>query len=353
MNRTLFSGLIILTLIAVVVAFSLSREAAGPGDSPAGLLMPQLPAQVNEIDWIRVSTAGETVATALRDDGAWVIEEAGGYRADWPVVQALLSGLSSAEIVEPKTANPDYYERLGVQDPSLPDAPGVLVEFRPATGLPGVIIGNEPQGRGGQYLRLADSAQTVLIDRELDAPKTTDGWVDSEIIDISDDEVVEVAITHPDEDDIVARKVSADDENFILQNIPEGMNVRSAWSVNALAGGFSGLEADEVRPADEIDWSGAVRYRVVTVDGLLAEARAVAVSSEDEEDESFWILLEAGTYTTALDGATEQGGEVEAAGRAGEINERTRGWAYRIPGSRHDTMTKTMDELLESAVSDE
>lgn len=349
MNRTLFSGLIILTLIAVIVAVTLSRETAHNGQQPTGLLLPQLAEQVNDIEWVRVTSGGETVATANRQDGYWVVEEAGGYRADWPKLQALLSGLASAQVVEPKTANPDYYERLGVADPSQAGSTGVLVEFAPSSGLPAVVIGNEARGRGGQYLRLADGGQAVLVDREFDVETTVEGWIDRAIVDIAEDEVVEVAITQADGNVVLARKVSADDENFVLQGVPDGMKPKSEWTVNSLAGAFAGLQADEVRPLDEIGWSDAVRYRLVTADGLMVEARAVSVDAGESADEAYWLQLEAGVYTTALDHAADEESEATTSGRAAEINERTRGWAYRVPKYHYDTMTKTMDELLESA----
>ena len=349
MSKKLLLSLVAITAVAAALAFTLSRESISNGELPSGLLLPQLAAQVNDIDWVRVTSGSKTIATARREGEAWVIEEAAGYRADWDVLQALLSGLASARVVEPKTANPDYYDRLGVQDPALPDAPGVLVEFRPETGLPGVIIGNRPQGRDGQYLRLADGGRAMLVDRELDAPKTTEAWMQREVVDIADDEVVEIAITHPGENVIVARKVSADDENFVLQDVPEGRQPKSDWAVNRLAGGFSSLRAEAVRPADEIDWTGAVRYRVVTADGLLLEAQALTPAASEGEEQGHWVQLEAGVYTTALDSATGEDNAAMTTGRAEEINDRVRGWAYRIPESAYDTMTAELEGLLEIA----
>jgi hypothetical protein len=353
MSKTVFNGLIILTLLAVAAAFMLGRETPSTDASPSSLLLPQLEDQVNDVDWLRVSAGGETIATARRDGTAWVIDEAGAYHADWDQLQALLSGLASARVIEPKTRNPDYYDRLGVEDPARPGATGVFVEFQPESGLPGVVVGRQAQGREGQYLRLVDSDQAMLVDREFDLPRTIRGWIESDVIDIADDEVVEVAITHSGDNVVVARKVSADDEDFVLQDVPAGMEPRTQWAVNSLAGGLSNLTAEEVRPADEMDWEGAVRYRVVTADGLLVEAQAVFLLAGGDRDEGHWVRLEAGVYTTALDGASDEEDAALTTGRAQEVNRRVRGWAYRIPKSRFDTMTTAMDGLLEPAVVEE
>ena len=50
------------------------------------------------------------------------------------------------------------------------------------SGLPAVIVGNDAQARDGQYVRLRDEAGSVLIDRSLDLPGETNGWLDRNVI---------------------------------------------------------------------------------------------------------------------------------------------------------------------------
>ena len=52
---------------------------------------------------------------------------------------------------------------------------------------------------------------------------------------------------------------------------------------------------------------------------------------------------EAGLEGTGEEAATQ---EASAAERAADINARVQGWAYAIPGYKHDTLVKRMEDLL-------
>lgn len=353
MSKKHFSWLLGLTVVVVVIVFLLPGETTRDSGFEQQAFLAELEGQVNDIDWLRISAGGEPLATAMRRDGEWVIEEAGAYRADWPQLQALLSGLASAEVREAKTSNPAYYDRLGVEDPATPGSSGVLVEFAEATGLPAVIVGNIASGRDGQYARLAGSEQSVLLDRELDLPPAAEDWLDREVADISDAEVVEVEITQPGGETVLARKVSADDDNFELQNVADGFEPNSDWAVNSLAGGLSSLRLDDVKPAEDLDWTGAVRYRVLTADGLNVEAELVVWQDGEDGDSLHWLRLQAGAWTTAVEEGFDEEAAAGTAERAAEINRRVTGWAYHVPQNKYETMSKRMEDLVRAVEAPE
>ena len=390
MSRKHFSVLLALTFAVALLVLFIPGKTGKESDFDQTLLLPGLQEQVNDLDRLDFTGAGgETIATLSRSEGAWRVEEAAGYRADWERLRKLLADLAQAEIVEPKTANPDYYDRLGVEDVSGPDAGGTQVGFPGESGLAAVIVGNRAQGRSGQYVRLAGAAGSALIDRELDLPASASDWLEKDIVDISDSEVVEVEIVHADGERIVARKASADDEDFVLEDVPEGREIRSAWTVNSLANSLSVLTLEGVAEEGDIDWSEATRFGLVTADGLRVDVDLAAVAqsngSEGEGDAAaadseaeYWIRVRAGLYQTAVGSAVEapedqgvgqvqDGIEAEAEGegsaesptddtttddpaeRAREINERVGGWAYRIPQYKSDSMNKRMEDLLQAA----
>ena len=350
MSRKHFSWLLFLTFVVAGLVLMVPGKTRKESSIEQTVLLPGAAAKVNDIDWLRLTSGGNvTVTTLKREDSVWVVEEASGYRADWEGLKTLLSGLSRAEVIEAKTANPDYYPRLGVEDVSLPDAGGVMIEFSADSGLPALIVGNSAQGRDGQYVRLRDSAESALIDRRLDVSANQSDWLDKIIIDVSDAEVVEVEINHPDGESIKALKFSADDENFKLQGIPEGMEIKSEWNVNALAGALAALDLESVAPDDNFDWNNAVRYRLLTADGLLLESALLAVNADGTTEKEYWIRLQAGLYTTAVESSVEAVDDTsETAARAEAINKRVTGWAYRIPKYTFDSMTRGIDDLLQS-----
>ena len=261
MSRKHFSWLLMVTLLVAAVVLVLPGKTGKESSFGHNAFLPDLAGQVNDIDWLRLTAAGGvTIATFSREAGYWTVEEASGYRADWDTLKGLLSSLSSAEVIEVKTDNPEYYTRLGVEDVGSEKAAGVLVEFSQDSGIPPVIVGNNAKARSGQYARLRDSAESVLIDSRVNLPKQQSGWLDKVIIDISDAEVVEFVIEQSEGEPVRALKASADDENFDLQNIPEGRETKSSWSVNAPANSLADLDLEDVIPADQLGWDGAMKW---------------------------------------------------------------------------------------------
>jgi hypothetical protein len=366
MSRRHFSWLLVTTLVVAAAVLLVPGKTGKDNGFERAALLPGLQEQVNELDWLRFVGPGDAViATLRRADDHWRVEELHGYRADWNRLRTLLADLARAEVIEAKTANPEFYGRLGVADVGAPEATGVRVEFAEATGLPALIIGKRAEGRDGRYARVQGEAASALIDRSLDLPGAREEWLDQAVVDIADSEVVEVEIRHADGERVLARKVSADDEHFQLQDIPEGREVRSAWTVDSLANGLSSLSLETVAPAGEVDWSGAARFGLVTADGLRLDADLARLESPEGGDEAapeHWIRLQAGLYQTAVESAVEAPQAVEGEGaegasavteRAAEINRRVSGWAYRIPKYKYDAMSKRMEDLLQQAAADD
>jgi len=360
MSRKHFSWLLFVSFLVAAMVLFVPGKTGKESSMEQTVLLPGAGAVINEIDWLRLTAAGGvTIATLKREGTAWVVVESSAYRADWDRLKTLLSALSRAEVIEAKTSNPEYYARLGVEDVSLPEAGGVMIEFSEASGLPALIIGKRAQGRNGQYARLRDSAGSALIDQSLNVSAERSDWLDQTIVDIPDAEVVEVQVHHTDGESIKALKTSADNENFVLQDVPDGRAARSEWSVNALAGALASLSLESVAPEDDFDWTGAVRFRLLTADGLLLESELISVEPggeseiEDQAPENeYWIRLHAGLYTTALDSGVEAAGDTSETGaRAETINSRVNGWAYSIPGYTFDSMTQRMEDLLQAAES--
>jgi len=220
MSKKHFSWLLLLTVATLALVLLVPTRTGKESTFERTTLLPELAALVNELDYLKLSSGGSgNVATFERREGSWRVLELSSYPADWSRLKALLSALAAAEVVEEKTSNPEFYSRLGVEDISGDGASGTLIEFAPATGLPALIVGNKATGREGQYVRLAEAQSSALLDRELDLPADRTQWLDQSIIDIADGEVVEVSIRHPDGEEIVATKISADDTDFVLQNL--------------------------------------------------------------------------------------------------------------------------------------
>ena len=375
MSRKHFSWLLVATLLVGVVVFLLPGPTGKESEFDVQPLFPGLAGQVNDIDLVRVIGPGEeTIATLQRKDDAWVVDEFGGYPADWAELKTVLAALAQARVVEQKTANPDYFDRLGVEDISSEDSTATLLRLGADDAAMSVLIGDSAEGRDGQYVRLEGGDRALLIDQPLNLPTAGKDWLQREIIDIADSEVVEVNIRHANGESLAALKTSADDDDFVLQGIPEGREVLSAWSVNNLASALSNLQLDDVTREDQVEFSGASQFSLLTADGLEIKAEIVTV------DEQHWLRLNAAVREVEVvetekeessdpenpgpgelaagegqadespeDAAdTQDDPEAETRLRAENINQRVSGWAYAIPAYKAEIMNKRMADVLKT-----
>jgi len=374
-----FIYLAVVTVIALVLVFIGSPTDKSSEKSAADeLLLPAIAAEINQVDHVEIVTAGDTtVATLVKKDEAWQVEQMGGYRADWPKLQKLLAALAQAKVVEPKTDKPEYYARLGVEDVSNPGAGGVLVRLGVGDQLTGVVIGHAAEGRRGQYVRLQDSTASALVDQVFEVPKETLAWADSKIIDINSSQVAEVEIIHPESARVLVTKVSADETDFTLEGLPEDREIKSSWAVNSLGSVFTLLNMQSVRPADSVDWSNAVKLRLLTFSGI--EILAELVKSGDEYLLRLHATHPAAAVVPKADAAPVAGQEAEqetqtpgddadrqvadnpeeksaadtakqaaedVANQVKEINDKVDGWAFGITKAKYDNMVKKPEDLL-------
>lgn len=349
MSRKVFSLLALaLALVLAAVFLLLPAKTARDGIGTRADLLPGLVTRVNDVDRMVVVGAGDRIeATINRDADGWSVAELGAYPADLDTVRAVLAGLAQAEVIEQKTANPDYYSRLGVEDVSRPGATGRRLDLFAGEQEWSLIVGKEAPNRGGFYLRQADATYSVLADFDENIPKDPAGWVNRRVIDIVAGEVAEVKIVHPDGETLTAHKTSADETDFTLLELPEGRELVSAWSINSLGSALSTLDFESVEPqesGESHDWEQAVNVHTVLFSGLKIDAQLLR-----EEDGDF-IKLQA---SAPFQAAEEENAELQT--RVGDINRRVSDWIYRIPAFKAKAMLKRQEDLLrelESASGD-
>ena len=341
-----FAYLLVATILALVaVLVFVPRENVVENSAVDTLLLPGLADRINDVDRVEILTAGDTVvATLSRTAADWQLEQMDGYHADWPKLQELLAGLAQAKVVEVKTDKPQYYAQLGVEDVSTQDAESVLVKLSIGDETTGILIGNQAQGRAGQYVRLQDSAASALLDRTLDVSTEQLDWADKRIIDINASEVAEVEIIHPEGERVFVTRISADQTDFDLVGLPPGREIQSSWSVNSFASSLALLDLESVRPVDSVDWQAAVNMRLLTFSGMEIMADMV------EADGHYLLRLHASHPAAQVvdfrnDDIAQQAAE-DVAKSVDEINQRVSGWAYGIAKYKFEGMVKTRDEIL-------
>jgi len=353
--KSKFLYLAVLTLLAVLVVW-----VYGPGDATsenpvAGtLFLPAIAQQINKVNKVEVISAGNnTVATLVKTGDGWQFEQMGAYQANWVRLQALLAGLAQARVVEPKTDKPEYYARLGVEDIETAVAGSVLVRISIGDQSTGILVGHQASGRPGQYVRLQGVAASALVDRKFDVSTEPLDWAEASIIDINASEVAEVEIIHPQGERLLVTRISADQIDFDFVGLPQDREINSSWAVNSLGSVFSMLDMETVQTADSVDWTEAVRMRMLMFSGV--EILADMIAGGD----GFLLRLSAGhpaadvvkSRAGADDDSIEQQAiekraAIEVAETVEKINRRVSGWAYGISEQKYAAMSKKPEDLL-------
>ena len=156
-----FAALAVAAVVSAVVAiavYSSSVQWSSVTESGEPLVA-GLRAHAKTISEVEVDQ-GDKKITLERKGKDWVLAEHDSYVADPKKVDALLAGLSKAQLVEAKTSMKDKYPLLGVEDPGTKDAKSVLVRLVDDQGkdVTSVIVGNKRQdtlgvGGSGTYVR--------------------------------------------------------------------------------------------------------------------------------------------------------------------------------------------------------
>ena len=113
--------LILLSATVVLVAAAIYALAGGDRAVTPAIraerMFPGLAARLGDLTWIRVSR-GAAKADLNLVAGRWVVIEKGNYLAAPGRMRQLLLGLADLTLDEPKTARPELFARLDLDDPS-------------------------------------------------------------------------------------------------------------------------------------------------------------------------------------------------------------------------------------------
>ena len=242
---------ILLAAFAVLLVLLVVGQRSG--SSPAGTgapLIAGLEAALGDIERVTVTKAnGETVATLEKRPDNWVVSDKHGYVANASKLRQALTALGEARVLEQKTANPELYGRLGVEDVTAPDAAGISVALTaPGRELPTVILGNA-EGAKYRYARRAGETQSYLIDRNPDVPRVAAQWVDSVVVDVRGERVREVVITHADGEVVRISKTGPELANFEVADVPNGRELSYPGVANVVGNALRELNLEDVEPA--------------------------------------------------------------------------------------------------------
>jgi len=287
----------------------LGTPAAPRSDLEGELVLPgfaQMRAVATEI---RITLADESY-TLFATPGGWRLQGTDGYPIRADRLNELAGGLETLVWDAPRTRDPAKMNAIGLGDPRQ-GGNGVLVEV---VGAEGRVNAALLTGRKDEhiYVRRPDEAQAYRVTGSLPPLYSAEAWLDLDIIDLNGDAVSAVRLTDASGASLYLQRTIGSSERAFRPAPPhETYELVSRLATTGPALALTRFQPIGVRPASNLKTRAVGSHITQTHDGLEVEVRPY------READGFFVTLR----------AIEAG---EGAQRGAAINERARGWAFRI-----------------------
>ncbi len=340
-----FDKFVIVALLILIFgggAFLYSQqESEKHADQQAGHVFSNaLVQRINEVAALKIASK-ETEVNLIFVGDQWVLQEKANYPADFSKVKKLIVGISDFKTIEAKTTEPEKYGRLGVQDVGESgDIDSSRIDFMSKAGniIESVLIGKNKEARvagasSALYVRKAAEAKSWLVSGDVHLPSNVLDWLDNSIVDIKPAEIQAVTIKNSDDTQLSIKKATAEDEHFVVLDLPEGETLKSESIADGLANSLQSLSFIDVMSRDAaniVDVTPTVA-EFSTFDGLQISAKLYEIEAKH------FLLLNAHAM---LD-------EQAAKDKASKFDARLAPWAFEIAAAKTSAMKKSLADFIE------
>ena len=347
-------------VVAAGIAIS-SRQAANQAPFARQPLFPGLEQQIETIAKIDIGTSSGNISIARDARGGWMLPDRGGWPANFDVVRKAILAVAKLDAVERRTARAENHGALLLAAPDdtgqAASGKGYRFSLFDAGGKPlaALILGKvqtPPSGTraGIAFARKDGEAQTYLVQGDINLPLQISDWIDRALFDIAEARIASVTLTPPSGPAYDINRASPD-ASFTITKTPKGKVLVLDELPANIARAVSLLPLDDVSPADKIDFTGAFQARHHLFDGLVLTSWTVL------RDKSRWTRFEASFDPVQAEAAAKAGLlekdtkllKPEAVQKQiAEINARTKGWAFKLPGMKAADLTRDYHDLFKT-----
>ncbi len=291
--------------------------------------------RINEVQSIELRQ-NDNVATILRAEGGWIIQERENYKVASDKVIALLRGIALSDRREPKTANKSRFPRLELGEKALQislkdDTDGSLLEFDMGKRT------GSPNGRSLTYVFQERDTRSWLVTELAEASSEPAWWLENDLLSIDEKRVSDVKVGGV----WLTRKL--DETNFVMQGLREGEEALAYWQLRDPARIIAGLSFEDVRKLSNPLTDPVQTATMSTHDGLTITATLF------DMDGHTWVQLDAafdeemrGEGASGVLEAAPEDGEAEAVA----IRSMTEGWVFQLSSSDAEVLKRSRDEFL-------
>jgi Domain of unknown function (DUF4340) len=340
MNRQRLSILLVAALLVLGLALFLStRRNAGSELTQSGPLLPGFNAQSEGLSTLSIRKGSGTPQVTLKRSGdQWAVLQRNDYPADVSRLRKLILALNDAKIIEAKTKEPANFAIIGVEDATQPAAAGTEIDYTIKDGAHSLIIG-KPVGEGNFVRRVGDN-QSYQVSPGIYVESEPRSWIDNKLFELPIGSIQKVDVklaggpsyslhrvaappapkTPPAASAASAAPEPPAESPFVLEGVPAGRKAADAATLAPSVSALSGLTADDVGQASDVDFSKPSTAIFTMKDGGIVTVTGTVVGDKH------WITVS---------------GIKDAA-----FAEKSKGRAYELAGYRYEGIFRSLDQLL-------
>jgi hypothetical protein len=308
--------------------FGVARAPDTNMTEDAGKLMfPGLAPKLADAARIEITHQGKTLVIGRKGD-VWGLADRGLYPVQREKLRAMLTALTELRLTEKRTADANELSRLGLEDPSKPDATSNLLRVLDAGGKPiaALVVGHRRMRTRGDvpdtvYVRRPDDSQSWLAESKLEVDANPQTWLDRDILNIAHDRIVSVAVTRGSDRLEFAR----DGEKLVLKSPSEHPALEN-YKLDDVGRALETLTLQDVRPAKDAPGEPVAESVFTRDDGLAVTVRVLHAGKD------VWLRL-------AVAGPNKVKDEVA------KLNARLAGWSYQVGAWKEQALAPTLDDL--------
>ncbi len=306
------------------------------GNGSNTLLLPELAENVGDAVHLTVRQSGKTISVSRKGDN-WVLDGREGFEADQTKVRANLVGLSELKRLEPKTANPELFTLIEVEDRKGTDTKSRDVEVRSENGdlLARLIVGKKRRGgaRGaassGVYVRIEGEDRAWLAGGDLDISANLGDWLSTRLMSVAVTAIERVTVTRGVAFPIELNRIEGENRGFSVGPLPQGMKAKSEFALQNEVRTMTMVEFDDVRA---VRGGGAPESLMVVEDrtGLM-----LSFETRKAEDGGSWIRVSA------------VGSDDDSNERASDISGRYSGYELHLSSKDRDKFLLSLADMVD------
>lgn len=351
-KRLLILAIISLALLSAVFFVQTQEEQTTASKDINTPLFPKLEHKVNDVESFTVKGDEGHVTIARDEKKGWVVNDLFNYPANQARVRQFLYRLGESKLKEEKTSDPELMKTLGLNADTTKTLSVFLVgKKKPVVE---VNIGRYRAGFGGTYIQRKKGEHAWLASQDLTVSESPSEWVDDHVLSVERGQVRKIVMKRAKGDDLIILRDKTDDD-FRVEGMPKGAELKSQYEVNSIAGAYEELTQENVRHVTTTMGPQIQEVTMWTFDGLEVKitfylldrtvwSRVKASWNETAQDEFIAYAHSLGEKGKNLISAMPKKDEIEE--RAAEINRRTKDWYYRLSDKALMEFRKRVEDLL-------